>query len=278
MKPSPFERFEPTRISINKKRHYVLEGFPNAPDGVVLPSVTTVLSSLAPISKIMAIKGWRQKIGEKEAIRRTRLAADRGTWLHGVLEDWFNGGDIEMHLSRNPKWRPYYELMEPFLSGDKIKLETICDDSSLGHIKYCDGIEQPLLTESAVAWYDPDLQIGVAGTVDQLAFTGTGNLSLPDWKSSFKPKPTHQLSDYRKQLGGYSLAIEQMYECSIDEAWSVLACYDPEDAKSTPMLQLVHLEGFELVSEQEIFRSLVKRYFNTCHPGSKAFTLTQDKG
>ena len=272
------ERFEPQRISLNKRRHYITEGFPNVPDGMVLPSVTTLLSALAPIGKIMAIKGWRQKIGETEAIRRTRLAADRGTWLHGVLEDWFNNNDIEGHLDAKPNWRPYYDLMEPFLDGDKDKLALICDPDSLRYIDYCDGIKQPLLTESAVAWYDCDLGIGVAGTVDQLAFTKAGKLSLPDWKSSFKPKPTNQLSDYRKQLGGYSLAIEQMYKCSIDEAWSVLACYDPENPESEPMLQLVHLEGFELVCEQEVFRSLVKRYFDAFYPGKRAFSLTQDRG
>lgn len=248
------------------------------PDGTVLPSVTTALSSMAPVAKIMALINWRRKIGESEARRRTRLASDRGTWLHGVMEDWFNGEDIENHLERNPEWKPYFDLMEPFLLGDKDRLTLICDQESLEYIKYCDGIEKPLMTESAVAWYDAESRIGVAGTVDQFAFTKAGKLSLPDWKSSFKVKPQSQLADYKQQLGGYALAIEQMEQCSIDEAWSVLACYDPENDNSVPTLQLVRLDGFELMVQQRIMQDTVRRYFEQEYPGGKAMTLTTDKG
>ena len=273
-----FQRFEPKRISINKKRHYVLEGFPNVPDGTVLPSVTTVLSAMAPVGKIMALINWRKKIGEAEARRRTRLASDRGTWLHSVMEDWFNGEDIEHHLKSFSQWQPYFNLMEPFLLGDKKRLESICDENSLEYIKYCDGIEKPLMTEAAVAWYDAELQIGVAGTVDQCAFTKKSLLSLPDWKSSFKVKPESQLADYKRQLGGYALGIEQMEQCSIDEAWSVLACYDQENPESIPTLQLVRLDRFELVGQQRIMRDTVRRYFADHYPGGKAFDLTMDRG
>jgi hypothetical protein len=36
--------------------------------------------------------------GDQEANRRTRNAVERGNWLHGVLEDLWNGEDIEHHL------------------------------------------------------------------------------------------------------------------------------------------------------------------------------------
>jgi hypothetical protein len=75
---------------------------PGVPDGTVLPSVTTVLSSMAPVGKIMALINWRKRVGAEEANRRTRLAANRGTWLHGVLEDWFGEEDIEHHLDSSP--------------------------------------------------------------------------------------------------------------------------------------------------------------------------------
>lgn len=68
------------------------------PEGIVLPSVTAVLSSMAPVAKIMALINWRKRVGDEEANRRTRLAADRGTWMHEVIEDLFNGEDIENHL------------------------------------------------------------------------------------------------------------------------------------------------------------------------------------
>jgi hypothetical protein len=251
-----FQRYEPKRISLNKKRHYIMEDFPNVPEGIVLPSVTTVLSSMAPASKIMALINWRKRVGQDEANRRTRLAANRGTWLHAVLEDWFGEEDIEHHLEKAPDWRPYFHAAEPFL----------------------DTIDSPLLVESAVGWFDGGKELGYSGTLDMVAQMNDGTIALVDWKTSYKEKPDYQLADYKKQLGAYSQAVEQMYDLSIDEAWCVIACYDPEKEDSEPSLQLVHLDGFELISEQAVFRDSVARYFNTFYPGGKAFAMTADKG
>lgn len=251
-----FERFEPKRISLDGKRHYITEGFPNVPEGMVLPSVTTVLSSMAPVGKIMALINWRKRVGADEANRRTRLAADRGTWMHGVLEDYFDGEDIEHHLEKASDWRPYFEAVEPFL----------------------EGVIEPLLVESAVAWYDDSLAMGYSGTLDMVARMTNGAVALVDWKSSYKEKPDYQLADYKRQLGAYSMAAAQMYQQPIDEAWCVIACYDPENEESEPSLQLVHLDGFELAGQQRIMEDTVKRYFKGYYPGGKAFALTMDRG
>jgi hypothetical protein len=273
-----FHHIKPERISLNGKRHYIMEDCPGVPDGTVLPSVTTVLSSMAPVGKIMALANWRKRIGPELAKKRTRLATDRGTWLHGVIEDWLLGDDVEHHLKAKAEWAPYFLAVEPFLSGDKDALREVCEPNSLNLIEHCFGISKPLLVESAVAWYDPDAGIGVAGTVDLLAEGGNRKLILPDWKSSFKIKPDYQLSDYKKQLGGYSLALEQMGNCSIDEAWNVIGCYDPEDESSRPCLQLMRLNGSALVCEQSIFKDTVRRYFELHYPGGQAFQLTSDRG
>ena len=110
---------------------------------------------------------WRKKVGDEEANRRTRLAANRGTWLHAVLEDWFGGEDVEHHLDKAPDWRPYFKAAEPFLSG----------------------VEKPLLVESAVSWFNADLGIGFSGTLDMVAEMTSGSIALVDWKTSFKEKP-----------------------------------------------------------------------------------------
>lgn len=250
------ERHEPQRISINGQRHYCAVGFPNVPDGTILPSVTTVLSSMAPVGKIMALINWRKRVGEEEAKRRTRLAASRGTWLHALIEDWFGGEDIEDHLESNQNWKPYFDAVEPFLQE----------------------ISQPVLVESAVAWYDEERAIGFSGTLDMVALMNSGSLALIDWKTSYKEKPDKQLADYKRQLGAYSMAAEQLYGTSVDEARCIIACFDPEEPDSLPMLQSVHLDGFELVAQQHIMRDTVQRYFADHYPGGKAFTMTADKG
>jgi genome maintenance exonuclease 1 len=261
-------RYEPSRVSLNNRRHYTCNQFPNVPEGMLLPSVTTVLSSMAPVSKIMALINWRKRVGNDEANRRTRLAADRGTWMHGVIEDLFNGEDIENHLVRKPEWKPYFDAIDPFL----------------------ELIDKPLLAESAVAWWggnDDDESdendkeedwIGYAGTLDQLAFMADGAIALMDWKTSYKMKPDYQLADYKKQLGAYSLAAEQMYAIDIDQAYCVISVYDPEAPDREAELQILQMDGFELVQQQMVMRDTVKRYFNQFYPGGKALALTMDRG
>lgn len=251
-----FAHIAPERISLNKRRHYVMSGCPGVPDGTVLPSVTTVLSSMAPVGKVMALINWRKRVGDDEAKRRTRLAANRGTWLHAVLEDWFGEEDIEHHLDSAPDWRPYFNTAIPFL----------------------ELIQTPLLVESAVGWFDGEKQIGYSGTLDMVAQMSNGTIALVDWKTSYKEKPDYQLADYKKQLGAYSMAFEAMYGQPIDEAWCVIACYDPEDENSEPSLQLVHLDGAALVCEQAVFQDTVQRFFTTFYPGGRAFTITADRG
>jgi hypothetical protein len=157
-----FHHIKPERISLNGKRHYIMEDCPGVPDGTVLPSVTTVLSSMAPVGKIMALINWRKRVGAEEANRRTRLAANRGTWLHGVLEDWFGEEDIEHHLDSSPTWKPYFDAAIPFL----------------------ETIQIPLLIESAVGWFDGEKAIGYSGTLDMVAQMSNGTIALVDWKTS----------------------------------------------------------------------------------------------
>lgn len=250
-----FQHFPPDRISINGKRYYIVPpGLPSVPEGLVLPSLTTVLSATAPVGKIMALMNWRKRVGVEEANRRTRMAADRGTWMHKIIEDFFNEQDIETALELSPKYRPYFDA--------------ICD--------FLLTIDQCVLAESAIAYgFDPGF--GYTGTFDQLAIIG-GQYVLIDWKTSYKEKPDYQLADYRQQLGGYAQAIEQMYGIEIDRALCVIAVYDPEDSDSKPSRQIIEADGGELVALGSIVRQRAVQYFADHYPGGKPFTLTMDRG
>jgi hypothetical protein len=248
-------RYEPRRISINKKRHYITNAFPNVPEGMVLPSVTTFLGAMAPVGKIMALVNWRKRVGDAEANRRTRLGADRGTWLHGILEDWFQELDIEHHLDSQPQWRPYFESVVPFLAR----------------------IRRPILVESAVAWWNGSGH-GYAGTLDMVAEMEDGSIALVDWKTSYRLKTDTQLVDYRRQLVCYAMAVEQMYNIRLDGAFDVISCFDSEDANSQPELQVESLPAFELAAEQASLERLLGQYFDRHYPGGTAFAITDDRG
>jgi hypothetical protein len=225
---------------------------------MLLPSVTTVLSSMAPVGKIMALINWRKRVGNEEANRRTKLAASRGTWMHNVIEDLFNGEDIENHLEQREEWRPYFTAIEPFL----------------------ELIDKPILAESAVAWWDDGEKQGYSGTLDQLALmAGRRHCIHAIGRTSYKIKPDYQLADYKKQLGAYSLAAEQMYGIDIEQAYCVISVYDPEEPKREAELQILQMDGFELVQQQAIMRDTVKRYFSLwLSRRPSAFALTMDKG
>jgi len=251
-----FSRHEPNRLQLNKKRYYVCDDFPNVPVGYVLPSVTTIASACSSPGKIAALMNWRRKVGDEEANRRTRNAVDRGNWLHGVLEDLWNGEDIQTHLDSHENYVPYFESIVGFL----------------------ERVDSPLLVESAIAWYDPAQEIGYSGTLDQLALMADGAITLMDWKTSYKVKPDYQLADYKKQLGAYSMAAEAMYGIDIEQAYCVISVYDPEEPEREAELQVLQMDGFELVQQQSVMRDTVKRYFNQFYPGGKAFALTMDRG
>ena len=250
-----FPRYEPNRIQINKKRHYICGDFPNAPEGIVLPSVTTVASSMAPVGKVMALINWRKRVGDEEANRRTRTATDRGNWLHGVLEDLFNGEDIEEHIEQCPQYAPYFFSIQGFL----------------------DLIDEPQLVESAIAWYCPYRQIGYSGTFDMLATMKSGGYALLDWKTSYKAKKDCYLGDYRMQLGAYAQAIEQMYDIEINEAHCAIAIYDPDTGEGEEA-QIVSLDSSELVAQAGVMTQKTLDYFQQLYPGGMPFTISTDKG
>lgn len=248
-------RYEPNRLQINKKRYYISEDFPNIPSGIVLPSVTTIASATAPVGKTMALINWRKKVGDHEANRRTRNAVERGNWLHGVLEDQFNGEDIECHFDQAPHFVPYYASIQSFL----------------------ESIDEPRLVESAIAWYCAERQIGYSGTFDMLATMKNGSYALLDWKTSYKRKKDNQLADYRMQLGAYSQAIEQMYDIEIEEAHCAIAIYDP-DVGEGEEAQIISLDGPELIAQAGVMIQKTQQFFTEHYPGGTPFTITMDKG
>jgi hypothetical protein len=251
----PLKRYEPNRLQILKKRYYLCQDFPNVPADLVLPSVTTIASACSSPGKIAALMNWRKKVGDEEASRRTRNAVDRGNWLHGVLEDLWNGEDIQTHLDSHQAYVPYFESVMGFL----------------------ETIDSPLLVESAIAWYDPAQEIGYSGTFDMLAKMNNGELALLDWKTSYKEKPDTQLADYRMQLGAYVQALEQMYDIEINEAHCAIAIHDPDTGHSREA-QIVSLSAGELAMQAGIMVQKVQQFFFDHYPGGRPLTISMDRG
>ena len=134
------------------------------PDGHTYPSITTVLSILSRD----AIIAWRNRVGEEEANRISRIASQRGTKVHNV---------IEKYIDNNPD---YLDGVMPH------NIQTFKDiqrhiDENLNKVY---SIEAPLYSK----------HLGVAGRVDCVG-QWNGKDSIIDWKTSRKEKKKEWISN-----------------------------------------------------------------------------------
>ena len=72
----PVELTEMNAVTTEKGRRY------RTPEGIDLPSITTVLSILSRES----IMKWRKRVGAEEANRISHRASTRGTAVHAIIE------------------------------------------------------------------------------------------------------------------------------------------------------------------------------------------------
>ena len=87
-KHRPVEIEELSTQTINRKRFY------QTPEGKLYPSITTVLQK----QKMKGLMEWRQKVGDDVANYIARTAANRGTKVHHMCEDFLNNNfDEEIH-------------------------------------------------------------------------------------------------------------------------------------------------------------------------------------
>lgn len=161
------------------------ERFYVTPNGVKLPSVTTVLSHFKKKSLIE----WRNRVGNEEADLIMNRAATRGTKFHNIME-------------------AYLTNKEGFLDGVMPDMKQSFRDMQetldlIDNIRY---IESPLFSE----------RLGVAGRTDCIAeFAGVP--SIIDFKTSRKEKKAEWIENYFEQGTAYSLMYEELVNEPIDQ-------------------------------------------------------------
>ena len=178
-KPFPYKELK--RKSIDGKRLY------ENPWGDPVPSVTTILDKTKPAEKRAALANWKKRVGEKEAARITREAADTGTYMHAILEHWVLNEVYDGKTSQQ----------------SKLMAETVIKNIA------------PDLDEvwgSEVNLCMPQLY---AGTTD-LVGVWKGKPTIMDFKQTNKPKKREWIDDYFMQGAAYALAHNELYETKIE--------------------------------------------------------------
>ena len=177
----PIEIPELKTKNINRKRFY------ETPQGKLYPSITTVLNK----KKMQGISEWRKKVGEDVANYIARTAANRGTKVHHMCEDFLNNNfDEEVHKKN---FLPYvlFSQMKPVLM-QKVN-NILAQEVSLYTNKY-----------------------KVAGRADCIA-KYDGIPSIIDFKTSTKERNDDWNESYYIQASAYSEMFEERTSIAIPQ-------------------------------------------------------------
>lgn len=168
----PVELQEMNAVTTDTGRKYM------TPEGVNLPSITTVLSILSRDS----IAKWRKRVGEEVANQISTRASGRGTRVHEIIEKYINN---------EPNFKDGYtpDIIQSFLA-----VQNILDDR-IGDVY---AQEAPLYSN----------HLGVAGRVDCVA-DFDGKRSIIDFKTSMKPKKLDWIKNYFMQESAYAIMWEE---------------------------------------------------------------------
>jgi genome maintenance exonuclease 1 len=161
------------------------ERFYITPNGVKLPSVTTVLSHFKKKSLIE----WRNRVGNAEADLIMNRAATRGTKFHNMMESYLRNEDDFLNGVMPDMKQSFRDMQETLDLVDNIRY-----------------IESPLYSE----------KLGVAGRTDCIAeFAGIP--SIIDFKTSRNQKKAEWIENYFEQGTAYALMYEELVNEPINQ-------------------------------------------------------------
>ena len=185
--------FELEANTIDGVRYYTL------PSGKKAPSITSITS----FYNRQTFKNWREKVGEEEANKITKVATDRGTKFHDLVEKYLSNEDVSSLKDVLPS----------------TKARWIAARESLNKIDNIHALEKPLYSE----------YFGIAGRVDCIA-EYEGELAVIDFKTSKKIKPEKWLQNYFVQETAYACMYYEMTGISVKKIVTLMVA-DNGDVK-----------------------------------------------
>ncbi len=173
------------------------------PDGVAVPSVTTILDKTKPAEAREALARWKKAVGEQKAQEITTEAAGRGTRMHKFLEDHIKGIPLKESVT-NPFAQQSLDMARKVIAEGFPKINEVW------------GSEVPL--------YFPELY---AGTTDCCGIHEDEEAIL-DFKQTNKPKKREWIDDYFLQLTAYALAHNEVHGTNIRKGVILMCSKDYE--------------------------------------------------
>lgn len=170
-------------VDVKGKRFYQID------DETFFPSITTVLGTTQTEEKAAALEGWRNWLGKEKAATETKRAADRGTQVHLMIEQFLKKEPINCPAATPTDIAMFNSL--------KLKLRAI---------NRIYGQEVTLCSRL----------LEVAGRCD---FIGEyeGIPVIADWKTSTNIKNLEMVQDYFIQATFYAIAHNEMFGTEIED-------------------------------------------------------------
>lgn len=164
------------------------------PEGKSYPSVTAVTG----LHGKQAILEWRKRVGEEEANRISARAANRGTRIHTLCEDYLSNKTPEVSMF---DLEAYNAIRKELDNIDNIH----CLETKL----YSDYLQ-------------------VAGTVDCIA-EYKGKMSVIDFKTSKRVKSREDIHNYFMQTAAYAVMFEERTKIPVSKLVILMVVDDMED-------------------------------------------------
>ena len=164
----------------------------NTPEGNKYPSITTVLS----VRNKKGLFEWRKRVGEEVANYVARKAANRGTAVHHMCEDFLNN----MPLNYPDDWKKHKQKFLPYVLFKQLR------DSVLQKVNNIYAQECGLYSN----------KYKVAGRVDCIA-EYNGKLSIIDFKTSTKERSDAWNESYYIQASAYAEMFEERTGIEINQ-------------------------------------------------------------
>jgi|TARA_R110000744_G_scaffold66153_3_gene135223 genome maintenance exonuclease 1 len=197
---APVTLTEMTAVTTDTGRQYM------TPEGVNLPSITTVLSILSRDS----IAKWRARVGEKEANRISYRASTRGTSVHEICEKYVNN---------DPDWNKYMAINP---DNGEMKMTKRTPDLIDSFLKMKPILDERLTTVYAQEAPLYSTHLGVAGRVDCVGIFD-GKLSIIDYKTAMKPKRLDWIKNYFMQESAYAIMWEERTGMPITQLVTIIS-------------------------------------------------------
>lgn len=218
-----FQYLPLSRQTVDGSRRYA------TPDGLKLPSVTTILDATKTEESKQALAQWRKRVGAEKAQAITTEAANRGTRLHSYLENYVKHGSIGERTSNPYSWPSH-------------AMAAVIADKGLTKVNEFWGTEVPL--------YYPKVY---AGTTDCCGIHD-GDEAIIDFKQSNKEKKREWIDDYFLQLCAYSEAHNELHGTKIQKGVIMMAVKPDLDKDGLMTGQPKYLEFILDGTEYERYR------------------------